>query len=538
MKGFNKLILEILIVLIGLVVVLSLIAALISEQKPTTFMNLPGGVEISLESADTKIFVLPPVVWFGKELSLNGNSVNFKKVFNESNTKPTDFIFPTNSVYIKEVIGFPSTKNFEYLDILVPALFFATVPSNFLTSFKNPVTLTYIFTVKKPVSPIIAFYPLITDDFGSPVSETPAKFKTMGLENFYHLDPKKPFGTINFTLTIDVKELKKYYSSKHKIFDKDKAEDNINLNLNYLTDLDYKPNNYLKILGINKNTTTLGDLKSRGICRKDSNIYTCSFVFDVAKKCCPTFVIIKPIFIVNLNENGVQKRKEEKIDPISFQIVYYLDYLKNQDFVFKNFSKIRESFNDEINPNPVKNILIYPCRAIVRLDKSQIPLLPSRVKSFNNKMIDWGECQSANNFIQLKYKDLNKKSTWFCKNSNGNYFLYNPYAFCKLNGNELPEIPVPVYLQGIIPSGSFKKMTPSIPIYVGPGWTPKGGWSLYLFRNPEIVYKTYRETALVWATYMIYRTTKTLTEGGNIIFPESIFISPITLKFKFFYSNI
>lgn len=539
MKGIHvNLILTVIIAVVTLVVIFLFIRSAFSGQKSETFMNLPGGVIVSLESADTKIFVLPPVVWFGKTLGLNGNSVNFEKVFTEGNTKPTDFIFPTNSVYTKEVIGFPSTENFKYLDVLTSVLFAATFPLGFPSEFTNPTNLTYNFTTRKPVSPVIAFYPLITDDFGSLVLNASAESGTIDSKDFYYLNPKKPFGTVNFSLTIDAKELYKYYRSKHKIFDKDEAEDNINLSLEYSTNLDYEPKNYLETIGIEKNTTSLGDLKNRGICKKNSDLYTCSFSFNIAEKCCPSFVSLRPIFKINLSEEGSSKWEEEKIDPIFFQIIYYLDYLKDKDFIFKNFSEIKENFKKDDGPNPIKDILIYPCRAIARLDKGQIPLLPSRVKSFDNKIIDWDKCESATGeFIQLTYLNLEQNSTWFCRKSDsGDYFIYNPYAFCRLNGEELSGTPEPIYLQGIIPSGGLTKRIPSVPIYIGPGWTPKEGWGIYILKNPTINYKTYREAALIWADYMIYNTTKTLVDGGNINFPEPIDMAstpPIRVEFEF-----
>ena len=150
--------LAIIIALVGLVVLSIFIGSAFSGQESETFMNLPGGVWVSLESADTKIFVLPPVVWFGKTLSLNG-VVNFEHVFTQGNTKPTDFVFPTNSVYTEKVGGFLSTENFEYLDVLASVLFAAAFPPGFISTITDT-KLTYIFTTRKPVSPVIAFYPL------------------------------------------------------------------------------------------------------------------------------------------------------------------------------------------------------------------------------------------------------------------------------------------------------------------------------------------------------------------------------------------
>ncbi len=567
----------IIFVLIFLVVIFLIITHLFSGQEKEGFMNLPRGVGISLESADTNIFVLPPVVWFGKNLRLNG-VVNFDKVFDEDNSKSTDFIFPTNNVYIKS----PSAE--EALRAL-QLIFFSTPDIALLQALRGTSTsINYEFTTTKPISPVIAFYPLVTDNFfGSLVSNAPANSDSINGQDIYYLNPKKPFGSVNFTLTIDPKELYKHYRLKNEKFDKSKADENIRLSVSYFTDKssekyynsktveleigktkpvnlggeNYKitltsccdppklkveydgetetgiliKNEIVTIAGLDIYTKkaeyrdtevqvgaarTIKDLIDSGECKEDSGKYNCSFSFNTSEKCCPSFVYIKPIFRVNLTKKDVSNWETEEIDPIYFQIVYYLDTLNNRSFIFENFKDIQNLFKDEDKVSPVKDILIYPCRAIARLDKGQISLLPSRVKSFDRKIIDWSECESATTkFIQLKYKNLYQNSTWFCKkDSSGDYLLYNPYAFCRLNGEGLPEIPTPTYLQGIIPSGnlSFK-------------WGP---WII-----PDITYKEYHEAALIWAFHMIDTVTETLKNGGNINFPEDDTIGTITITYNF-----
>lgn len=516
---------------------------------------------------------------------MNVNSVNFDKVFDEDNSKSTDFIFPTNNVYIKEVVGFPSTENFGYLGMLSSVLFTATLPSEFLSLFTTSTTLNYEFTTTKPTSPVIAFYPLVTDNFfGSLVSNAPANSNSINGQHIYYLNPKKPFGSVNFTLTIDPKELYKHYRLKNEKFDKAKAEENIRLSVSYFTDKSSekyynsktveleigktKPgdlggknyeikltsccdppklkveydgetetgilikNEIVTIAGLDIYTKkaeyrdtevqvgaarTIKDLIDSGECKEDSDKYNCSFSFNTTEKCCPSFVYIKPVFRVNLTKKDVSNWETEEIDPIYFQTVYYLDTLNNRSFIFENFKDIQNLFKDKVSP--VKDILIYPCRAIARLDKGQISLLPSRVKSFDRKIIDWSECESATTkFIQLKYKNLYQNSTWFCKkDSSGDYLLYNPYAFCRLNGGELPEIPTPTYLQGIIPSGNLSVK-----------WGP---WII-----PDITYKEYHEAALIWAFHMIDTVTETLKNGGNINFPEDDTISTITTTITITYN--
>ncbi len=565
-------------VLIFLVVIFLIITYLFSGQEKEGFMNLPRGVGISLESADTKIFVLPPVVWFGKTLGLNVNSVNFDEVFDEDNSKSTDFIFPTNNVYIKKPTTGGALTALELIFFSNPTVI---VLSDVLGFSGN---IDFKFKTTKPISPVIAFYPLVTDNFDSLVSNAPAKSDSINGQDIYYLNSKKPFGSVNFTLTIDPKELYKHYSLKNEKFDKAKADENIKLSVSYFTDkssekyynsktvelgigktklgnLDGKDyeitltsccdppelkveygggtetgilikNEIVTIAGLDIYTKkaehrdtevqvgaarTIKDLIDSGECKEDSDKYNCSFSFNTSEKCCPDYVYIKPIFRVNLSKGKLQRWKEEEIDPIYFQIVYYLDVLEDKDFIFENFKDIQNLYKeeDEDKVSPVKDILIYPCRAIARLDKGQISLLPSRVKSFDKKIIDWSECESAtSNFIQLKYKNLYQNSTWFCKNSGGDYLLYNPYAFCRLNGEGLPEIPTPTYLQGIIPSGNLSVK-----------WGP---WII-----PDVTYKEYHEAALIWAFHMIDTVTETLKNGGNINFPEDDTIGIINVTYNF-----
>ena len=553
--------------IISLVIALSLLLTVFSGQKEGYMM--PGGIDISLSSADEKIFVLPPVVWFGKTLNLKG-TVNFEKVFNESNTKSTDFIFPTNNVYIEE----PSADD----ALRALNLVFFSQPSAALISslLKTTGNINYKFKTIKPIHPLIAFYPLVTDHFGTP--KPPGEFDNT--LDICYLNPKKSFGRINLTFSINPNEVYKYYKKRGYDFDRNKVEDNIKLSVSYLTDRDSKEfykatkvtlerlgkrtiefdgknceiellsccspakvkitydgktetgtlikNEIVTIAGVDIYTEKieLFNIKiqigaARSLknlikeCKKNSGKYNCSFVFNVTKRCCPSFVSIKPIFRVNLTKEKIPRWKTENIDPIYFQIIYYFDVLKDRNFTFDSFSEIQNLFKDEEEISPVKDILIYPCRAKTPLN--EIPSLYSRVKSFDGKIIDWYQCDSAtNNFIQLKYTDLEKNSTWFCKKNSitNEYYLYNPYAFCKLDGEELPKIPKPSYLEGIIPSKDLLMK-----------WGP---WIM-----PDITYKIYKESAWPWAKFMILNTTNTLTNGGNIDFPENARIGTIEISYSF-----
>lgn len=520
MKGMaESYILAFVIGVISLGVALMLIGNLFSGEDHDNYMGLPKGVWISLESADTKTFVLPPIVWFGKELIVDANTtLDFGKIYDETNRDSRDFVFPTNNVYIKEYIGIPAPDNLEYLPYLASILF----DSSFMPYAGMDIT----FEVRKPISPIIAFYPLVTDYFGSP-PDLPGKWDS-ALDVCY-LNTESSFGKVNLTLTIDVDELKKYYESKNYRFDG--SLDNINLSVKYIADRYSEKNNYLKILGLDEDSLSIteligmDDVYGNKICKAVSGKYECSFVFNVVDECCPSFAVIEPILEVYVTANdGVKVWEIEKIDSTYFQIVYYIDVLDDRKFIY-DFKILQENlFKKNSGATPVKDILIYPCRAKVPqgIDVSN---LYRDVKDFENREINWDQCRSSPELIQLEYLDLDsgatgsdKRSTWFCMEEDGNYYLYNPYAFCRLDGTELPVSPKPTYLRGIIPYSNFAKKVDNIPFYLGPLWTPKEGWGIYLTKTPEFDYKTYKEGAWVCTVSIIDKIIEAMKNNENAIF--------------------
>ncbi len=308
--------------IISLGIFFVLTGTLFSGEAHDTYMSMPKGVWMSMESADTKTFVLPPVVWFGEKLIVDGDTtLDFGKVYDETNRDSRDFVFPTNNVYIKEYVGITVPKNKEYLPLLANILF---SPSFISVSIPSKI----IFDVRKPISPVIAFYPLVTDDFGSSESLFECNSEVC------HLNTEESFGKVNLTLTIDVGELQKYYKSKNYRFDE--SFDNVNLSVKYVTDKYSKQNNYIETLGLDKNSLSITDLKDlddiygNKICKEVLGKYECSFVFNVADKCCPSFASIEPVLEVQVTaKDGVKVWETEKIDPIYFQIVYYLDVFRN-----------------------------------------------------------------------------------------------------------------------------------------------------------------------------------------------------------------
>ena len=534
MKGLTAEYIAILVMaIISLGIFFLLTGTLFSGESHDTYMAMPRGVWMSLESADTKTFVLPPVVWFGEGLIVDGDTtLDFSKIYDETNRNSRDFVFPTNNVYIKEYIGIPNPDNFDYLPLLTNILFFPGI-----IPVSIPARIT--FDIRKPISPVIAFYPLLTDNFGgSP--ESPVVCDS----DICHLNTEESFGKVDLTLTIDLNELKKYYGSKNYRFDE--SPDNVNLSVKYIADRYSEKNNYLKTLGVDENSLSITDLINMDdpygnkVCKEVSGKYECSFVFSVVDECCPSFVNIEPVLEVYITANdGVKVWETEKIDSTYFQIVYYLDVLGDRKSIY-DFKTLQENlFKDNSGATSVNDILIYPCRAKVP-DGIDVSNLYRDVKDFEGRDINWDQCRSVSKFIQLEYLDLDpdstnpdRRSTWFCMEENNEYHLYNPYAFCRLDGTELPVSPKPTYLRGIIPYSNFAKKVDNIPFYLGPLWIPKEGWDVYIARTPEFDYKNYKEAAWVCAVSIIDKTIKAIKNNEDAVFFKDINIGGITISYNF-----
>ncbi|MCK4428909.1 MAG: hypothetical protein KAU95_00930 [Candidatus Aenigmarchaeota archaeon] len=519
MKGFNiDLIQGVLVSIVALVVLLTVYATVLGGQKERSFMNLPEGVWLSVDSANTKTFVLPPVVWFGKKLKNPdlGGSINFGRVFKEGN--PDEFIFPSNSVYIKNIVGLPAIGNFNYIKLLESALFY---PLSFPLQLIFPdgnfgPEIIFKLNVAKTPFPLAGFYPLLTDDFGSLKSGAPAECNFKSGSDLCYLNTKKPFGKVKVSLTIDFNKLhiEGYDFKREEEF----INNNINLGVDYFTDSDPRKGNCFGEVGSERKAKTVKELVDSGYCIKDETSlkYNCSFNLMVAEKCCPSYVNIKPIIEINIaDEDEPPLYKTLDINPLPFMVVYYLDFLGDRDFVFEKFVKgpggIQENlFYDDADSKhgPVRNILVYPCRAKAKSISSLL-----HVRGIESEIIEWDKCESST----ADY--INLSSGWFCKRvSANNYYLYNYNAFCKLDGYDLPNIPEPVYLEGIIPSKNVAKRL-NLP------------WFL-----PDIKYGEYKESAWFWAKYMVSRSRDILSFGiinRDIIFPEDINIGGVIIKFDF-----
>ena len=494
MRGqLMNLLIKILLPIIALTICLSLIYYHLFQPTTSTYLGLPGGVWLSLESADTKTFVFPPVLWFGDTLTLNGNSVDYSKIYTEED--PREFIFPTNSVYLDGIctphpitggtVCGSSPKNSKFLNFLIATLY--------KSEFNYPTTAseaTYKFKVTKPIQPIIAFYPLITDDFGTPRDNNLVD----STNELYYLKKDQPYGRVKLLIKLNLDRLNDYYKSRGYYLGTNENEIKQNIKIGSET------------LGIG--SETLEELIDKGICSENGDI-DCSFENFVAEKCCPSYISIDINMTVNLTDGTRNFQNKIPIEPISFIVVYYVDKLEDKNYIFENFDTIFSEYENKIN--------IYPCRAIVPPEKKA--LLPN-LKGLEEKDINWSDCKSHNQFTRLNYKDSDINSTWYCKNTINGYYLYNPYGFCKLEYNskqkklELPSFPRINYLGENIPSGKLDEKL-DLPFMV------------------ETSIGEYNEAASTLATYIIYKTIDTFSNGGNIILFNPIIANSKTVYFEF-----
>ena len=408
--------------LVFLAVSFALIYTYLYKPPEQKIFGLPEGAWYSIEGIDSKSFVPPPAIWFGNSLTLNGKTIDYFKIYIQERGDSLKLIFP-KSVYISDTS--------ENLEELIYSL---------MDPYKlNPGTYTFKFKTSKLPNPNVAFYPLITDNFGSLVeqSDNPAKFDA-SLGIYYLAHPEK-LNSTNFVLNfeIDLDRIKNYYEKKNFYFNCSPSSVRFDF--------------YGKL-------KTLQEYESEGICNSNENKYKCSFNFSVFNgKCCPNYFELDNLAVeFKLTKKGVEIWRREKLEKIKFAIVYYADKISNLDFIFENFDKLTELLRGA--GCEIKHINIYPCRAKIKIEKKGKLI---EIRDPDGSYIDWEACSSG--YEQLNKKDTSKKSTWYCK-KNGNYmYLYNPYGYCQVTYNsiedkvELPEVPRIVYLQSVMPSGKINK---------------------------------------------------------------------------------
>ena len=180
--------------LIFLAVSFALIYTYLYKPPEQKIFGLPEGAWYSIEGIDSESFVPPPAIWFGNSLTLNGKTIDYSKIYIPKKGDSLKLIFP-KSVYISDyskdlgdLVPVPTPgprpevmHGSENLEELVYSL---------MDPYKlNPGTYTFKFKTSKLPNPNVAFYPLITDNFGSLIeqSDNPAKFNASLGIYFWHI---------------------------------------------------------------------------------------------------------------------------------------------------------------------------------------------------------------------------------------------------------------------------------------------------------------------------------------------------------------
>ncbi|OYT43446.1 MAG: hypothetical protein B6U88_01075 [Candidatus Aenigmarchaeota archaeon ex4484_56] len=455
--------------------------------EETTYMNLPDGIWIYIKSANTNLFVWPPTIWFGNTLTKTG-SVNFDKIIISSDQK--DFLFiGDKSVYLTDVIGMSTNTdiNIDYRKLISHSLLYGIYPpaSILLVWLDCPAIIQTNYKVVNLPTPQIAIYPLVTSHYSGKPDFVDCN------SDICYLSDRKEVGKINYEISFDKNKLESFFSKQGYAIGN--LEDNIIVDLYYITDLGVK-----NIIAKNSK------LKDIAYCSPSGDNYNCNFdeirLID-AKEKFPTIAKFKLNLKINLTsiKDGGWIIKEYSILPQTFNIVYFLDKVENKDYVTDNFGDIGSTFK-------LDDIYIYPCRTKVRdFDFYEIK---EKVKGYDNRIINWNDCPEGY-YNELGYSEGYEKSGWFCKKSGNYYYLYNPYAYCRLEGKNLPTLPKPVYFEGIIPSVGLKKK--------------------FLI----ITYKEFKEVSWSFAESIIYRTIYTLTHSGTFTFLDDMHISDCIITYNF-----
>jgi hypothetical protein len=466
--------------------------------KPVTLgvLGLPDGAWYYIEGVNIKSFIPPPSIWFGNSLTLNGKTIDYSNIYpSPSQGDSVKLIFP-ESIFVDKVDpfldlpGIPKPEDY-YLIILIYSL----VNPSKLNSLMVSNTYTFKFKVNKPSHPNVAFYPLITDNFGDLVDTTnnPAEHDT-SLDLYYLAHPENLNSNFILKFKIDLDKIKEYYENRGYYFD----ENTDSIKFTFL-----------------KETKTLEDYIGDGTCKSDGT-FNCFFSYPVFEKnCCPSYFELNNLTIeFKLTKEGVELWRREKLKPIRFTIVYYFDKISDKDLIFENFDNVITLLKEA--GNEINDINIYPCRAKISLRKKDNLTI---IKDVDGSAIDWESCDS--NYKQLNKKDTTKKSTWYCKESGDYLYLYNPYGYCSLeydiieNKIKLPEIPKIVYLHSFIPSGKIE-VEPEVDFVLD---TPFG------IKN---------QAASILAAYTIYNFHDVFSGSGagGTLFSD-ISTDGITIKFNF-----
>jgi len=187
----------------------------------------------------------------------------------------------------------------------------------------------------------------------------------------------------------------------------------------------------------------------------------CTFILNnLVEKCCPSSLDIQANITAEVKtELGEGLSKKRTLMPTSLNptLIYYVDYASNPDALFSGIdSSLGLCFKtDEVEKkNPIEGISIYPCRAVIGSEKA-LYALSDKITGPKEEYINFGDCVGSPATEVNGYKLISPEFGWMCKKGSGDsYYLLNPYAFCRLEGTNLPSFPQVGYLQNRFLSGS------------------------------------------------------------------------------------
>jgi hypothetical protein len=457
--------LGIVFVLVLLVVALSLAEKFFGQnQKDPGYLGLPEGCGLEFSSADTLTFVPPPLLWFEDPLTKGESQADYRNAAYLLN--PDELILlGTHSIKLerKGILGTPTLEP----DTRGAAEIY----------FEDYSGLHYDILAHSGLLPTAAVYPILTDSFENKKSGTLMEPVSISGGGAFALNLEKPFGKINVHFTLDTRGIEKRLMEDRRIRLAPETE-GLQGQTEYQNIIEEQiylkicwsalyPDGYgsEKCFRDNEKGIKLSKLKEDSICShgdgsnspiEDLTKYYCRFEFDIAEKCCPVLAAIAPSIIgVPYGESlSKDSAKEIKTEPEMFGIamIYYMELLSNQDALFSDFEGVSDTISgvdSRKQASPLSNIFIYPCRAKI----SGYQALNMRgISSPANEKIDWSSCRDSEEFVD-------SGSGWRCKtDGSSNYYIFNPYAYCPLEGNSLPSNPLPIYLEGThLPSGEYAK---------------------------------------------------------------------------------
>ncbi len=260
------------------------------------------------------------------------------------------------------------------------------------------------------------FIPLVTKDWGSLLPSSPAECD--GILCYY--DISEEGGFFEIMVSIDRELLENYIKSKNPSFEL----------------LDY---NFSLTISFSKEGEYLGDFpyyefsRDNTYCSTSGNIQECNYKVNILRRDMnfPTEMELHLKFNITYQDilgNTFFEIREMKPSP-KFLIVYYI--YNPENFSKISFENLKERYKSRMN-----SLLVYPC--VIRRGSDFTGLIYLEMEG---NFVNLSKC-STKKFSQASYN-----GEWFCKKEDNGYFLYSPFAICRLGEDGMPkEEPSVVFL--------------------------------------------------------------------------------------------